>query len=185
MRYLLDETWADIGSTVSFLAQRRNAAHPMDFQLQSLLDLRRDAEGSAKRQLALAAAELLKQQEEHARLAARWQATCATLQAETARLASGPGPRTAEQGQAREGYLRRLRDEADRLKAVEDEHRATLLAASESAHKKAVSDYEAATREREAVSKIEERARAASAKTAARRAEQAASDLAMANRRGR
>jgi hypothetical protein len=157
----------------------------MAFQLQSLLDLRRDAEASAKHQLGLAAAELLKQEEEQARLVARQEAARATLDGEARRLASGPAPTTGEQGQAREGYLGRLREEMNRLEATVDEHRSTALAAAQSAHKKAVSDYEAAARDREAVSKIEERDRAESARIAARKAEEAASDSATANRRVR
>ena len=155
----------------------------MVFELKSLLDLRRDAENSAKCALELAAASLFQEEEKQVRLAGRWNAACATLDGETRRLAAGLGPLTAAQGSAREGYLGRLRDEVGRLKAAAEEHRATALAAAQASHRAALSDCEKAMRDREAVSKLEHRAQAAAAKTAARKAEDAATDLANATRR--
>jgi hypothetical protein len=155
----------------------------MVFELHSLLDLRRDAESSAKLSLELAAAKLSKEEEEQARLASRWQSACAARDGEKRRLAAGPAPSTAAQGLAREGYLSRLRAEVDRHSAIADEHRATVLAAEQASHRKALRHYEEAARDREAVSKLEERARAAAAAMAARKAEDAATDLANATRR--
>jgi hypothetical protein len=155
----------------------------MVFELQSILDLRRDAETAAQRDLAAAAAGVQREEEEQARLTARWQAACATLERETTRLAAGPSPSTAAQGLAREAYLTRLRGEATRLKKAADEHRATALAQASASHARALSTYQQAVREREAVSNLEDRARAAAVRDRDRKAEDAANDLGNASRR--
>jgi hypothetical protein len=155
----------------------------MVFELQSLLDLRRDAESSARRAFEMAAASLLKEEEEQARLAGRWQAARTAWDSETRRLAAGPAPSTAEQGSAREAYLGRLRDEANRIRTAAEQHCATALAAAQAAHQAALSNHQKAARDREAVSKLEERAQAEAAKSAARKAEDAATELATTQRR--
>ncbi len=153
----------------------------MIFDLQSVLDLRRDAENNAKQALALASDKLRSEEEEQVRLATRCEAAEAALDAEISRLAQGPA--TAEQGLARESYLRRLREEALRLKSTAHEHAATALAAARSLHEGARRDYEAAVRDRDAVAKLEQRAKAAARKAAARRAEDEAMELATHRRR--
>jgi hypothetical protein len=154
----------------------------MVFELQSLLDLRRDVENAAQRALAAAAANLLKEEQEQARLATRWQAAYAALDGVAQRLAAGPRPSTAAQGSARASYLGRLRGEANRHKAVVDEHRANALAQAQAVHRAALADHAKALRDREAVSKLEEKAQAAAAKAAAHRAEDESTDLANSRR---
>jgi hypothetical protein len=155
----------------------------MIFELQSLLDLRRDAENNAKLTLESASARLLFEEEEQARLAARWRTAQAKLDTETQRLARGPSASTAEQALAREAYLRRLRDEVGHLKSDAAEHAATSLGSAKSSHTAAAARYQAALQDREAVSKLEHRARETAKRTAVRRAEDEAMDLANARRR--
>lgn len=155
----------------------------MIFDLQSVLDLRRDAENVTKQTLALASGKLRSEEEEQVRLAARWKTAEAALDAEIRRLAQGPAVATAKQGLARESYLRRLRREALRLKSTAHDHDATALAAARSLHEKARRDYEAALRDRDAVAKLEQRAKTAAREAAARRAEDEAMELATNRRR--
>jgi hypothetical protein len=152
-------------------------------ELKSLFDLRRDAEDTAKRALATAVRALDKEKEEHERLTGRWQAACATVEREGKRLSAGPGPATAAQARAREGYLARLREDASRRKAAVEEHRMVTLVASQAAHDQALASYERAVADRKAVSRLRQRSAASKAKAAARRAEDAASDLAGRRRR--
>jgi hypothetical protein len=154
-------------------------------KLHGLLDLRRDAEAAAQRALATATAALAKEEEEHERLAACWQAARSTVERERGRLAAGPDPSSVAQGRAREGYLARLRDEANHRKAVAEEHRTTALAAAQAVYGKALAAFERAVRDREAVSRLKQRSQVARARTAARKAEDAASDLAGSTRRRR
>lgn len=149
----------------------------MIFELQSVLDLRRDAESSAQRALRSAVADVQRVEEEQARLDARWRAACANLERETRRLASGQRPATAAQGQAREGYLLRLRDEVGRLDAAADQHRTSALSTARAAHAAALAKYEKAARERQLVSRLEERACADATRAAARREADRAGDL--------
>jgi hypothetical protein len=157
----------------------------MVFKLHGLLDLRRDAEDAAKRVLATATAAFVKQKEEHERLVLRWQAARATVEREAGRLAAGPHPTSVSQGRAREGYLARLRDEVNRRKAASEEHRTAALAAAQVVHDKALAAYERAARDREVLSRLKQRSQVAKARTAARKAEDAASDLAGTTRRRR
>jgi flagellar export protein FliJ len=154
----------------------------MVFELQSLLDLRRDAESTARHALDGRSADLRKEEEELARLTGHREAAEARLNSETQRLARCPAPSTAKQGLAREGYLDRLRREVTRLRASVEEHEATALATAKASHQAALSRYEAAMRDCQAVSKLEQRARAAAAKVTSRRAEDAATDLASSRR---
>jgi hypothetical protein len=155
----------------------------MIFELQSLLDLRRDAENDARRALELAGARLLSEEEEQARLAGRWKAAQAKSEAEIRRLAQGPTASTAEQGLAREAYLRRLREEVGRLHSVVGEHAATALASAKASHTAATASYQAALRDREAVSKLEQQAKQVAQRGASRRVEDEAMDLANNRRR--
>jgi hypothetical protein len=147
-------------------------------QWQDLRDLRRDAEGIAQRALAEASSGLARAQEEQARLARAWERARAVLDAETRRLASPPAPSSVAQGSARERYLGRLRDEARRLEAAADAHRGSALATAHAAQQEALAALEEAARERAAVSVVGSRVCVARARTTARHAEEAASDLA-------
>lgn len=152
----------------------------MSFQLQTLLDLRRNAEASARQALDLATASRRQEEEEQSRFMARWQEACATVAKEDGRLATSPSPATAAQATARANYLRRLRDEAARLAKIAEEHRTTALAAALAAESAAQAAYEEARKACEAVEKLKERADAEDARKAERRADESAADLAQA-----
>jgi hypothetical protein len=152
----------------------------MPFQLQTLLDLRRNAEKGARQALELAMASRRQEEAAQASRMARWQEALATLAKEDARLATSPSPTTAAQATARAHYLRRLRDEASRLATIAEAHRATALAAAKAAAGAAQGAYEDARKACEAVEKIEARADAEDARKAERRAEDSAADLAQA-----
>ncbi len=152
-------------------------------ELKSLFDLRRDAEDSAKRALATAVRALDKEKEEHDRLTGRWQSAAATAEREAKRLSAGPVPSTASQARAREGYLARLREEANRRKAAVEDHRTTSLVAAQAAHDRALARHEKAMLDRKAVSRLKQRLSASKAKAGARKAEDAASDMAARRRR--
>jgi flagellar biosynthesis chaperone FliJ len=152
----------------------------MSFPLQTLLDLRRNAEEGARQALDLAVASRLQEEEEQARLLARWQEARTTVTKEDARLAISPSPATAAQATGRAHYLRRLRDEAARLKIIAEEHRITALAAALTAESLAHGAYEEARKACEAVEKLKARADAEDARKAERRADESAADLAQA-----
>jgi flagellar biosynthesis chaperone FliJ len=152
----------------------------MTFHLQTLLDLRRNAEKDALQALALAMASRRKEEEEQARLVARWRDAGTSMEVESARLASGPDPTTAAQAASREGYLSRLREEVARLKCVAEAHRCHALAAALSSEGAAQSAYQEARKACEAVEKLKERANAEADKQAERRADESAADLAQA-----
>lgn len=148
----------------------------MPFELQSLLDLRRDAEIEAQRALAVASAKLREEEEEQTRRSRRWQAARATLDAEARRLAEGTAASTGEQALARERYLRRLRDEAHALEARAAEHATTALAAARSSHDQAARKYQTASQDLEAASKLAERTKEAAQKATTRQADAEATD---------
>jgi flagellar biosynthesis chaperone FliJ len=152
----------------------------MSFQLQTLLDLRRNAVNGACQTLDLATASRRLEEEQQARLLARWQEACATVAKEDGRLATSPSPATAARATARAHYLRRLRDEAARLAKVAEEHRTTTLAAALTAESAAQAAYEEARKAFEAVEKLKSRADAEDARKAERRADESAADLAQA-----
>jgi hypothetical protein len=152
----------------------------MTFQLQTLLDLRRNAENSAHQALDVATAARRQEEEEQTRFLTRWHEGCATAAGEDARLAISPSPAVAAQASTRAHYLRRLRDEAARLKSVAEEHRTTALAAALAAESAAQAAYEEARKACEAVEKLKARADAEDARKAERRADESAADLAQA-----
>ena len=152
----------------------------MTFQLQTLLDLRRNAEKGAQQALDLAMAVAHTEEEEQARRIGRWQEACTTMTRENERLAASPSPTTAAQAAARAQYLLRLRDETARLASLAKEHRATALEAAKAAEGAAQAAYEEARKAREAVEKLRERAQAEEQRKAERRADESASDLAQA-----
>jgi hypothetical protein len=150
----------------------------MASQLETLVDLRRNAEKAARDALDLAAAARVKEDEEQARLVARWQAAKGVLDAEKARWPDAPA--TAAQGLTREHYRRRLDDDVTWMARVAEGHRCRALAAAMSAEDEARVAYEEAHRATEAALKLKERADAEEARIADRRAEDAASDHAHA-----
>ena len=152
----------------------------MTFQLQTLLDLRRNAEKGACLALEVALAVRQAEVQEQARLLGCWQEACAKVAGEKRRLASGPSPATAAQAMACEHYLARLRDEVARLASLAEEHRATTLASALAAESAAQTTYEEAHKACEAVEKLKERADAEDERKAERRADESASDLAQA-----
>jgi flagellar biosynthesis chaperone FliJ len=152
----------------------------MTFPLQTLLDLRRNAERRARQVLDMVVASRLKEEEEQTRLLARWQRACATMASERERLADGASPTTAAQAKARAHYLLRLRDEAARLASIADEHRTTALAMAIEKEGSARWDYEEARHACEEVEKLKQRSDAREKQRSVRRADDAASDLAQA-----
>jgi flagellar biosynthesis chaperone FliJ len=152
----------------------------MPFQLQTLLDLRRNAEKGSRQALDLAMASRRQEEDEQSSLMARWQEARATLAKEETRLATSPSPTTAAQATARAHYLRRLRDESARLASIAEAHRTTALAAAKAAASMAQAAYEEAQKACEAIEKLKERADAEDTKRAERRAEDSAADLAQA-----
>jgi flagellar biosynthesis chaperone FliJ len=152
----------------------------MPFQLQTLLDLRRNAEEAARQALGGAVAARHQEEKEQARLLARWQEARTTVTKEDARLATSPSPAVAAQASTRAHYLRRLRDEAARLAKIAKGHRTTILAAAIAAEDAAQANYEEARKACEAVEKLKERADAEDARKAERRADESAADLAQA-----
>jgi flagellar export protein FliJ len=160
------------------LPKTQRHADAMTFQLQGLLDLRRDAEKSARQSLQEACAARIRAEEEYARLVARWREADDRFAEEARRLATGPTPTTAAQATARELYLGRLHEEAGRLAKVAEDHRTTVLARAQNAERSAQTAYEKAHREYQAVEELKERALAEEKSVADRRAEDDASDLA-------
>ena len=152
----------------------------MTFQLQTLFDLRRNAEKGARQALEVALAARLKEEKEQARLLARWQEARAKVPGEKKRLVSGPSLATAAQATAREHYLCRLRDEAAWLASLAEDHRATALASALAAESEAQTTYQEARNACEAVEKLKERADAEDERKAERRADESAADLAQA-----
>jgi hypothetical protein len=182
MRYFRDGVWAAIRPTLDFLSPRRNATTPpmaMVFPLQSLLDVRRNAEQNAQRTLALAATERAREEEEQQRLRARWQDADAKLEMERKRLAE-TDPANAAQAIARQRYLGRLRDEAAHLLQLADEHRGSALTTAATAEDAAQAELREAHAACAAVEKLEQRARSEEKRALDRRAEDAASDLTQA-----
>jgi len=153
----------------------------MVFPLQSLLDVRRNAEQSAQRTFTLASAGRAREEEEQERLRARWQAANAKLEAERKRLAT-TDPANAAQAIARQSYVLRLRDEAARLQRLADEHRKGALAAAGAALAAAQEELREAHAAYAAALKLEQRARSEEKRVADRRADDTASDLAQAKK---
>ena len=153
----------------------------MVFPLQSLLDVRRNAEQSAQRTFALAAAERAREEEEQQRLRARWQEARAKLEMERKRHAD-TDPADAAQAIARQRYLARLRDEAARLQQLADEHRRSALAAAATAEAAAQTALREAHAAYAAVQNLDQRARSEEKRVLDRRAEDAASDLPQAKK---
>ncbi len=152
----------------------------MSSALQTLLDLRRNAEEGARQALDLAGSLRRKEEEEQERLTARGQEARDKAAREDERLAVGPSPTTAAQATARGHYLGRLRDDAARFASLAEEHRRTGLAMALAAERAAQAANEEARKSREAIEKLKQRADAEDRRKAERRADESASDLAQA-----
>ena len=152
----------------------------MTFQLQSLLDLRRDAEKNARQTLAFTRSLREREEDEQARFVGRWREASARLAVERDRLLAGPAPTTAAQATARELYLGRLSEEASRLAVVAEEHRTTALARATEAEHAAQLAHQEARKELQAIEKLKERALEEDIRMAVRQAEDEAGDLAQA-----
>jgi flagellar biosynthesis chaperone FliJ len=150
------------------------------FQLHSLLNLRRDAEDTARQTLDRAVAARVREEAEQARLLEAWEAARAIFKSEAARLSAEPAPSNGAEANSREGYRLRLRAEVTRLAGIAENHRNTVLAAASAGETGARQAFEQAHREREAVEKLKQRSDAEDKKLAERRAEDAASDMAQA-----
>jgi len=152
----------------------------MAFQLQSLLDLRRNAESDAKAVLDVAIAARATEEEEQSRLVARLKTACAALDGELARRAAAPAPATAAESTTRALYLERLREAVKSQARNAENHRAGALAAALVEEDEARAAYKAAHEACRAVEKLKERAEAEAKKQAERQSESAAGDLAQA-----
>jgi len=178
MRYFLDGTWAAIASTLSRLRGRRNAGTAMAFHLQSLLDLRSDAEKAAKAAFELVAAARAREDREQARLVAEWQSARSAREQATARWTSAPA--NAGQALTREQYRGRLDHDVARAARIAQEHRAGPLATATKSEDDARAACQEARLALEAILKVKGRAEAEEAQRAERRAEDEASDHANA-----
>jgi hypothetical protein len=148
----------------------------MGYRLQGLLDLRRRGEKDAESGLAAALAERARQEQELARLEASVAAAGERLRAARAAPAEG----RAADVLGRERFRARLQDGLRAAEAAVAQHRAGPLAAAAAGEQKARGDLVLARREREAIEQHKEKEEAALRVTAERRAEDAASDLALA-----
>ena len=181
MRYFLDGTWAAIDSTVCCLCPGRNAPlTAMAFRLQSLLDLRRNAESEAKGAFDRAIAARVMEVAEQSRLVAMWRAACDAHGEELARQAAAPAPSTAAEARTRALYRERLQEDASAQAHSAENHRTSALAAALAAEDQARAIYEETHKACQAVAKLKEHAEAEAERTAERQAESAAGDLAQA-----
>jgi flagellar biosynthesis chaperone FliJ len=177
MRYFLDGTWAAIASTLSCLDGGSNAAPAslvMDQTLQTLLDLQRDAEETARAAMDVAVATRAREAAVQTDLRARWRMAQDTLGRE---LASGSEvPATAAEAVARERYRGDLAREVACTARLAEAHRDGPLASALGTENQARLVYEEARVAREAALELRERAQTEASKLANRRAEDTASD---------
>ncbi len=156
----------------------------MASHLQSLLDLRHDAESHAAAALARASAAHAARLAEQARLDARWRRALAALTGGTEELDAPVA--TAVQALARErhrGALEAAVAHAARARALHRQGPLAVAAATEEAARVALDE---ARRAAASVAKLVARAEDAAAQVARRRSEDSASDLAnAASLRGR
>jgi flagellar biosynthesis chaperone FliJ len=152
----------------------------MAFQLQHLLDLRRNAESDARAALDAAIAAHAKEETEQSRLVAMLETAHAALQAELVRCVVAPASATAAEATRRALYRERLHEEEKaRARNVED-HRSGALAAALGAEDQARTAFKEAHQACQAVEKLKERAEAEAKKIGERQAESAERDLAQA-----
>lgn len=150
----------------------------MAFQLQSLLDLRRNAESEARGAFDRAIAVRVREEEEQARLLARWKAACGAFDEELVKRAAAPA--TAAEARTRALYRERLHEKAAARARDAEDHRASPLATAQAAEEAARAAYEEAHQACQAVEKLKEHAEAEEQSIAERQAEDAAGDLAQA-----
>jgi hypothetical protein len=155
----------------------------MSFRLDRLLQIRRRAEEYGEQRVARITRERALAEEQEARLAATFQ--LALKRVEAARSGPSGDTFTVAQAHGAERFSRRLADEAAQAERRLATHRAGPLAAARAAEHEARAAHLEARREREALEKVAERQRARERRVADRRAEDAASDLALAYRQGK
>jgi flagellar biosynthesis chaperone FliJ len=150
----------------------------MAFRLQTLLDLKLRAEEDARTALATAVKERTIAEEQQARLE-RQTVEARTRVSDARREFSEPADRVADQ-MVRDRFRQRLDDELQRKVAASREHRVTALARARAAETAAQAALLEARREREALEKHKEKEEERARRLEGRRAEDAASDLALA-----
>jgi flagellar biosynthesis chaperone FliJ len=151
----------------------------MSFRLDRLLALRRRAEEEAEQRVARTTADrALAEQEQH-RLAETFQA----VQQRLAAFHQREVPADGAAAQAAELFRARLSDEVKSARQCALTHEVGPLARARAAEETARQAHLEARREREALEKIWERQQARQRRAADRRAEDAASDLALAAHR--
>lgn len=150
----------------------------MAFRLQTLLDLKLRAEEEAEAALAAAVKERAIAEEQQARLE-REVVEGRTKVSDARRRFAEPAERVADQ-LARDRFRQRLDDELARKVEAAREHRAQALARARAAEEQAQAALLEARREREALEKHKEKEEAQARRLEGRRAEDAASDLALA-----
>ena len=146
----------------------------MAFQLQSLLDLQKDAESAAKTALELAVAARAAEQAEQARFIDHWRLASAAAEEHKVRWASNP--ESAAQAQTRERFRGRLVDEVARAARLAEEHRAGVLAKAQAAEDEARGAWHKARAALDATLRLKQRADEEERKLAERRAENEAGD---------
>src|SRR5512133_3301073 len=157
MRYFRDGTWAAIASTLSRLPVQRNATVAMPPDLQSLLDLRRAAEGEAEAVVEQAVAQRTRAEREHARLVLARQTAQSAVAA--ARMGIGAGTRAAA-AVRRDRHRRELERRAERACERVHAHEDGPLADARRAEQDALDGLVRARVAREAVEQLDQRARA-------------------------
>ena len=150
----------------------------MAFRLQTLLDLKVHAEESAEAALAAAVGERVRAEEQQARLETEVTEARGRV-SEARRRFAEPADRVSDQ-LARERFRQRLDDELRRKVDGAREHRAGALAAARAVEEQARAAHIEARREREALDKHKEKEEERARRLEGRRAEDAASDLALA-----
>jgi hypothetical protein len=148
----------------------------MGYRLESLLELRRRSEKDAEKTLAAALAERAGREEEQARLEALVAAARARWQGSRATSAGGRAADVLGQ----ERFRARLQDQLRAAEASAAQHRAGPLAQALTGEETSRAALTLARREREVIEQHREKTEAALRLTAERRAEDAASDLALA-----
>lgn len=163
MRYFLDDTWATILSRLVSIYIRRNATHcfysmsPIPSRLQTLSELRRNAEAEKKRLYAAAALRRATAEEQLAELENQWSAASKNLSAERTRQREPVGPHFVSEGMARIHYLQRLSNLVHQAHEAVQSFRKGPLAEALANEEAARQVFIEARKELEMVLKLEER----------------------------
>lgn len=149
------------------------------FRLQTLLDTRRLAEDEAARALGAVTALLTSRQKEQQRLEAQVAEAQHLVRAAQAQRAAH-APADAAAGQAAELFRRRRESELHDAEATARAHREGLLAEAEADRQAARCAHLECRRDRQALEQVKQRQEREARRLSQRRAEDAASDLALA-----